>query len=111
MHPKDVETAVEEALNVTSLETKSASVGAAVVDFEDFGFTDPPTGKPKRAVITSRVGGVMVTWDGATDPTATVGHLCPQDGTIVVAGWTNIQRLQFLREASTTATVTITLEG
>jgi hypothetical protein len=63
-----------------------------------------------RATVTARTGGVMFTYDGSTDPSATLGHLLPKDGTVVIEGNANVQALRFIREASTDASVTVTLE-
>lgn len=89
---------------------KNLTVSTVVKALTDFLFTAGQIGKAVRAVITCRTGGVMYTYDGATDPTAAIGHLCAVNATVEVFGKQNIYALRFLREAGTDASVTITLE-
>lgn len=64
-----------------------------------------------RATVTARLGGVMFTYDGATTPTANIGHYLGANQSIVVYGTDNINNLKFIREASTDSAVSVTLEG
>lgn len=93
---------------------KGATISNAVkaITHADFswGVDDLGTKAPTKATITARTGGVMYTADG-TDPTATLGHLIPVNGTVVIEGPpANITLLKFIREAGTDAALTITLE-
>lgn len=73
------------------------------------GYSSSLVGRAVRATITARTGGVMFTYDGTT-PTATKGHILEANKNVVVAGSDNISRLKFLREASTDAELTVTIE-
>ena len=62
-----------------------------------------------RAVITARTGGIMFTYNGTT-PTVLIGHYLAASANISVEGAANIAALQFIREAGTSWSITITLE-
>lgn len=91
---------------------KSATVTNAVkaISHVDFGFTAAQLAAANRARISCRTGGVMLTYDNATDPTATLGHLVAANESLVVEGTDNIRYIRFIREAGTDSVVTVTLE-
>ncbi len=90
----------------------SATVDDSVKSMADFGFTDAQLSQFTRAVVTARTAGVMIRYDDAAEnPSATVGHLLPINGTMTVDGYESISNLRFIRDASTNATVSITLDG
>ncbi|MBN2392099.1 MAG: hypothetical protein JXR84_15335 [Anaerolineae bacterium] len=103
---------------MSTLQTTIASVmkGAAVtnvvkaISHADFGFSAAQLASANRARISCRTGGVMLTYDNATDPTATVGHLVAANESLVIEGTDNIRYIRFIREAGTDSTVTVTLE-
>ena len=74
------------------------------------GYTAPSIQESSRAIITARTGGIMFTYDGTT-PTAAIGHYLGANQNIAVEGRDNIGRLKFIREASTSCDLTITLES
>ena len=88
----------------------TVSNSAKAVTHGDFGFDAADLAAAQRAYVTARDAGVMVTWSGVT-PTATLGHLIAQNGTIEVSGNTNINALSFIREDATDAEVSVTLES
>lgn len=83
---------------------------AKAISHADFGFSAAQLLAVNRALITARTGGVMFTYDNATTPTTTVGHLIPANTSLVVEGTDNIRYMSFIREASTDCTLNITLE-
>lgn len=95
----------------TAAATKSHAISSSAVPIaaDGWGFTAPVLAAAKRAYITARTAGVMVTWSGTT-PTAALGHLVPQNGTLQLDQNANILALQLIREGSTDAVVSITLE-
>ena len=99
------------SLQTKLIEMKTATVSTAVKNMSDFSFSAGKADQAAAAVITARTGGLMVTWDGATDPTATVGHLIPANTSLTIYGNAKIQALRLLREAGTDAVTTISLEA
>ena len=90
--------------------TKSNTVSSTAETISDAGWSwsAGDVSSADRALITCRTGGAMVTWSGVT-PTATLGHLVAANATYEVIGNVNIANLQFIREASTDAVITVTL--
>lgn len=88
----------------------TVSSTAKAVDHADFDFSAEELQKAVKATVSARTAGVMYTFDGTT-PTAVIGHLLAQNGTTTVFGNANIKNLKFIREASTDADVTVTLES
>lgn len=101
---------IQSSLVRTAVECKGHSITDSAHAIADFGFGAGNLASAKAAVITARTGGVMLTWDGTT-PTATLGHYLGANQTLVVFGNANVQNLKLIREASTSADVTITLES
>lgn len=91
---------------------KSATISnaAKAISHADFAWTAGDLVQADRAILTARTAGVMYTYDG-TDPTTTLGHLLPRDGTVEILGTANVQALKFIREAGADATLTVTLES
>lgn len=94
---------------VSGMLTHSAvsSTAVAITAFTGYDVTVIKTAS--RAIITARTGGVMYTYDGTT-PTTTVGHYLGANQNVALEGVGNIRALKFIREASTDAAVSITLE-
>jgi hypothetical protein len=94
-----------------ALETKSHTISTTVINITDstWGWTARLLLVAKRAVISARTGGVMITWSGV-DPTTTLGHPIIANGWAAVELGGDIQRLRFVREAGTDSVVTVTLE-
>ena len=84
-----------------------AGTAVAIADMTGYSATTIKTAS--RAVITARTGGLMFTYNGTT-PTATIGHYLAASANISVEGAQNIAALQFIREAGTSCSITITLE-
>ena len=63
-----------------------------------------------RAVITVRSSQINIRYDG-TSPTVAIGHLYLIGDVFEVLGNNNIERLEFIRNGSTDADITVTLEG
>lgn len=99
----------------TAYASRTAAVSSASkpITHEDFGFTANDLLIARRAVITVRTAGVMFQYGPTPGVTlsATVGHHLPINSTVAVNGNENINRLRFLRDASTDAAMTITLES
>ena len=86
------------------------TIGSSVVSITSLtGYDAALVNRAVRCTITARVGGAMFTYDG-TSPTTTKGHFLGADKNIQVAGSDNISRLKFIREAATSAELTITIE-
>jgi len=83
--------------------------GTAVAITALTGYVAATVADSVRATITAREGGVMFTYDGTT-PTADIGHYVGPNQSAVVVGTDNINALKLIREASTSAKVTITVE-
>jgi hypothetical protein len=99
------------APKVVALGSATVSNSAKAISHEDFGFTSAQLLEADHARITARSAGVMFTYDGATNPTPTIGHLLTQDETVIITGMVNIGVLRFIRESGSDAVVTITLEA
>lgn len=63
-----------------------------------------------RAVITVRTSQINIRYDG-TSPTVAIGHLYLIGDVFEILGNDNITRLEFIRNGSTDADITVTLEG
>lgn len=83
--------------------------GTAVAITALTGYDEALVARAVRATITARTGGVMITYDGTT-PTATKGHYIGANQTLVLSRTANVGRLKMIREASTSADVTVTIE-
>lgn len=63
-----------------------------------------------RAVITVRTSQINIKYDG-TSPTVAIGHLYLIGDVFEILGNYNITRLEIIRNGSTDADITVTLEG
>jgi hypothetical protein len=63
-----------------------------------------------RAVITVRTNQINIRYDG-TSPTVAIGHLFVSGDTFEILGNSNIERLEIIRNGSSDADITVTLEG
>lgn len=73
-------------------------------------FTAAEVKPAARAVITVRTSQINIKYDG-TSPTVAIGHLFVSGDTFEILGNYNIARLEFIRNGSTDADITVTLEG
>ena len=108
---EDVPEAGEEKVMRKATETKSATISNSVVNITDstWDWTEQLLLKARRAVVSCRSAGVMITWSGV-DPTTTFGHPIVANGWAAIEHQGDIIRLRFLKEAGTDVEVTITLE-
>ena len=106
--------------------TKTKAVQDVALGIAAFGFTAAQLAAARKATISARTAGVMVTWSGAV-PTAISGHPIAKDAASYdLEGNTNINALQRIVEdaapvssasssssasPASTANVTITLAG
>lgn len=74
----------------------------------DFGFSAANMAAAEFAAISPISDGVNYLHSGDT-PTPTFGHPIVEDGTVTIRGNSNITALQFIRNGSSDAEVTITL--
>jgi hypothetical protein len=90
---------------------RSATIGSSAIQISDvsFGWQAGELAAAEVAILTARGAGVMYLYDG-TAPSATLGHLLAQNGTVEVVGNANIQALRFIREGASDATMTVTLK-
>jgi hypothetical protein len=98
--------------SLQAFKTGSATVSstAKAITHTDFAFSTAELSQAASAIIGTRTGGVMMMPAGLATPTATVGYLIPAGGYVTVEGSLNISGISLIREGSTDATVTITLE-
>jgi hypothetical protein len=92
-------------------EMKYATISTVAkgISHADFGFTAALLARATGAVV-SGTQDVMYSIDGATDPTATVGHPIAKGQTIVLSKSFGVPRnLRFIRSGSADAVMTITL--
>lgn len=88
----------------------SGTVAGTAVTLSTFGLSAGQLSVARIITITPLTAGLMVTWDGTT-PTSSVGHLLPAGGTYTIEGKDNINAFKMIREASVSATVTVTVEA
>lgn len=95
----------------TAYETKAATIAGTAVAISAVGWswTTGNLVQADQAVITAHTEPVCMTWDGTT-PTSTLGMYIPANGTVTVVGNANVQAVQLIRQGSSSATVSITLE-
>ena len=107
---KDIADAVVTgAVAVDAQEMGSFTVSSVVKAVaSDFGFSAPALAAATIALVSVLNGGMMYTLEG-TAPTTVVGHLLPAGATISVTGNTDINNLQFIRQAAVDGEVTVTL--
>ena len=91
--------------------TKSATVSNAskAISHADFAWAATDLALAQVAYVTVRTAGVMINWSGV-DPTTSAGYFLAQNSNLEVIGNANIQGLEFIREAGSDATVTVSLE-
>lgn len=94
-----------------AFQTKTRTISSTAVLISDagWGWGDSDLSLAQRAYVSARGAGVMILWSGVT-PTANLGHPVLENATVEIVGNDNIQALQLIREATTDANVTITLE-
>ncbi len=90
--------------------TKSATISntAKAIGHADFGWGAQDLAKANAAWISASQG-VRYTFDGATDPTATLGHPIAADGTNYIPDARLVRDLRFIRTGGSDAVVTISL--
>lgn len=106
MRPHDQE------YDVVACKAAAVSDSPKGIDHEDFGFSAAELAAATRAVLSVHDASVHYTYAADVDPTPTKGHMLqdlfdPQ----VIWGNRNVNNLKFIREASTDAVVTVTLEA
>lgn len=92
----------------------TATVTDTVLTLVTFGFTQAQVDAADRAFFSLEGGSLRLTWDTAkTTPTTTKGILVKLSDWPLweLIGQINLGRLQFCRDGSTNATVTIMLES
>lgn len=94
--------------------TKDNTVGNTAMTLEDFGFSAGDVAAADRATICVTANALRLTWDHPTvnPPTNSTGLRLPTNNypLFEVVGQANIRYLQMIRDSSSDATVTITLE-
>jgi hypothetical protein len=100
-----------EAIRNTAL--KNGTVGASVVTIGSapFDFSAELLANAAQVTICVNTNGIVITWDGATDPTATKGLPIAAGVSLTLPGKTNISRLRMIKSGASDATVTLLLEG
>jgi hypothetical protein len=95
----------------TAYQTKVTTIAgtAVAISAAAWSWTSGYLALADHAVITAHTEPVCMTWDGTT-PTATLGMYIPAGGTVTVVGNANVQAVQLIRQGSSSATVSITLE-
>jgi hypothetical protein len=97
-------------LVTTTFAMASGSVSTAVnITDAPFSFTEAQLSTTLRAVITSIDQAIMITHDGATTPTAEIGHYIGAGQNLDILGATNIGNLKFVAVTGT-AKVTVSLQ-
>lgn len=94
-----------------SYATKSMTIANAVISIANtnWGWASTDLARANRAVISARTAGVMITWSGV-DPTTSLGHPIQTNEWAAIEHQGDIAQIKLIREGSTSAVVTITLE-
>jgi hypothetical protein len=92
-----------------ALATRTVAVSNAPTTIAQFGFAAADIAAATKAVISARDAGIMVTWSGETVSQG-CGHFCGKNASCNVYSAVDVSRIQVIREGTTTASVTITLE-
>jgi len=100
-------------LNPTvAIACRSATVSStAKAVSSDFSFTAAELAACGYAVVTPRGAGIMLTYGASAAPTSTLGVFVGANTNLTIEGYNNIINLRMIRESSTDATVSVTLEG
>jgi len=95
-----------------ALQAKHKQVSTTVLNMDDFGFDEEPRNSAVRAIITSSANNAMCIWTKDDNPTATLGHPVVANGEpLIVRDRWNISHIKLVRQGSSDAEVTITLEN
>jgi len=94
-----------------SVKMKNATIRntAKAISHADFGWATGDLEKSTGAWISASSAGVRYTFDGETDPTATVGHPIAADGTVYIPDGRLVRALRFIRTGGSDAIVTVSL--
>ena len=89
----------------------AVSTTAVLITGSEFDFDAENLNTAIRAVITSSANNAMCTWVKGATPTATLGHPVVANGEpLVIESKTSLNSIKLIRQGSSDAQVTITLE-
>lgn len=89
--------------------TSTISNSAVAISAAGWSWTAGDLAAADFAMITAHAQPVVITWDGTT-PTSTTGLYLGAGNTVAITGNANVQAVQLIRQGSSDATVSITLE-
>jgi len=92
------------------LETKVATISSSVLTIAAFGFTAKTLLDANRIIFSIQLASAVATWDGATDPTATLGMYLKQNTLRWFVGNENINNMRFIRAAAVDVEITAVAE-
>jgi len=85
------------------------TVSTAVVTLNPAADKHPSGAWANRAIINNGAQGIRITFDGATNPSSTVGIAIAANTQFIVDGEVNVSRLRFIRSGGTDSVPSISL--